>query len=255
MATTTLPRPTGDLRWRTADQTHLSMPKAAQDYEAYEAAERDRARRNILHGPTRDGCIPACVNPRHEVSPDTCTHTYACVNADHRRPAAHVDQLLDMLGLLPPAEEPEPRTDKQCSTCKEWKPRTEFYRRPKATDGLYSQCKPCHNAHGKRRTKTAKTASPGRIIECESCGETAEHEAHGWCHACYYRWNRAGRPASGPPPAGHKARRLEYWNLTRGQKYTPEAAAKEMGISTRTASRYEIHFKVHGAPTFEQEAA
>jgi hypothetical protein len=40
---------------------------------------------------------------------------------------------------------------------------------------------------------------PGRIITCASCGERKPHKCHGWCSACYQRWNSAGRPDTGPP--------------------------------------------------------
>ena len=39
-----------------------------------------------------------------------------------------------------------------------------------------------------------------RTITCSACGNQAPHAGHGWCRACCSRWNRAGRPASGPPP-------------------------------------------------------
>lgn len=37
---------------------------------------------------------------------------------------------------------------------------------------------------------------------CTNCGTTPEHgqRRHGYCGACYQRWNRAGRPATVPEP-------------------------------------------------------
>lgn len=40
---------------------------------------------------------------------------------------------------------------------------------------------------------------PSRIITCGSCGERKPHKCHGWCSACYQRWQSAGRPKAGPP--------------------------------------------------------
>lgn len=38
-----------------------------------------------------------------------------------------------------------------------------------------------------------------RIITCASCGRFQPPVANEWCHACYQRWLRHGRPAGGPP--------------------------------------------------------
>jgi hypothetical protein len=38
-----------------------------------------------------------------------------------------------------------------------------------------------------------------RLITCAACGETRPVAAHDWCHTCYQRWNRNGRPPGGPP--------------------------------------------------------
>jgi len=218
VTTMTRPRPTGDLRWRTADQTHLAMPGRGKTDEE---TERELATRAILRLGASD--------------------------------------LLDVLGLLPPEETPEV-TDKQCTTCKERKPRTEFYRRPSARDGLYSQCKLCHgNANRQRNKPKPSTAKPKpkpkrqlRITECGACGETRGHYARGWCRPCWIRWNRAGQPEAGPPPVKHEGRREEYWELTRVQHLSREEAARRLGMSDRNARRYETYFKAQAA---EQAAA
>lgn len=201
MTTTTLPRPTGDLRWRTADQTHLAMPKRAEEDEA---TERERA-----------------------------------IRAVHRIAGNDADDLLDQLGLLPPKEVLEP-TGKCCSTCQKEKSFAEFYKRLGARDGLSSQCKACVTAARKRRVKPsrAKKTEPTNLVECSHCRMVAEHEAHGWCHACYLLWTRAGRPDGGPPPR-RNGRYEEYRALTRDQHCTRREAAERMGISYRTAERYE----------------
>lgn len=36
-------------------------------------------------------------------------------------------------------------------------------------------------------------------ITCTSCSRQRPHKAHGWCTGCYMRWDRAGRPDTGPP--------------------------------------------------------
>jgi len=204
------PQTSGNDRIRNSDYL-LGTPAAARDAEALEA---DRARRIV-----------------------------------QRLGGQHAPELLDMLGLMPESNtEPTARTTgKRCSTCKETKPRTEYYKRARASDGLYSQCKTCHNGYDKKKRIRARKKQPnGRIIECESCGRTEPHEAHGWCRACCQRWNRAGRPDDGPPPSRY-GRYEEYFELTRVRRYSQARAAAEMGVHLRTAQRYELRI--------EQEAA
>ena len=66
-----------------------------------------------------------------------------------------------------------------------------------------------------------------------------------YCWGCYHRWDRAGRPATVPPPqprggdmTGGAERREEYARL-RDQGWTPAEAAEDMWVSVRTAGRYE----------------
>ena len=37
-------------------------------------------------------------------------------------------------------------------------------------------------------------------MSCTNCGEDKPLAGHGWCQACYGRWWKNGKPASGPPP-------------------------------------------------------
>lgn len=97
-----------------------------------------------------------------------------------------------------------------------------------------------------------------RIIVCRHCGETRRHGSFEMCQTCYVRWDRAGRPDTGPPPpqgteaaraaareANTAARRgriedyqdLRSWGLTR------EAAAQRLGVTVRTAWDYEASLK------------
>lgn len=93
-----------------------------------------------------------------------------------------------------------------------------------------------------------------RIITCKHCGDTKRHGAYGWCHACYTRWDRAGRPEDGPPQKtsplavlelawqAHSERRkgrLEDYQDLRSWGLTVERAARRLGLSERTAWRYE----------------
>ncbi|MCO6011449.1 hypothetical protein NE236_41520 [Actinoallomurus purpureus] len=86
-----------------------------------------------------------------------------------------------------------------------------------------------------------------RIIFCDRCGNEGQHGGYTWCRACHSRWERAGRPASGPPPK-RNGRVGEYAELTRDQHYTLVNAAARMGISERTAWRYEARLRAAGIP-------
>jgi hypothetical protein len=87
---------------------------------------------------------------------------------------------------------------------------------------------------------------------CDSCGHEKEHNRQQWCPTCRNRWDRAGRPAGGPPPR-RTGRWEEYAELTREQGYTLTNAAARMGVSHRTAQRYEAWLRDAGvpAPTYE----
>jgi DNA-binding XRE family transcriptional regulator len=77
-----------------------------------------------------------------------------------------------------------------------------------------------------------------RHVVCAPCGRLRRPYGRGWCRACFRRWARAGRPASGPPPS-RSGRWEEYEELTREMGHTPRQAAERMGITDRTARRYE----------------
>jgi hypothetical protein len=83
--------------------------------------------------------------------------------------------------------------------------------------------------------------SPRRSIRCGCCGTLGRHWAHGWVTACYDRWLRAGKPEGGPPPPWSRpyGRREDYAELTREQGFTLYQAAERLGVSSRTAWRYE----------------
>lgn len=90
-----------------------------------------------------------------------------------------------------------------------------------------------------------RSARSRRVAECDSCGHAKPIDAFGWCKPCYKRWDRAGRPDSGPPPR-RVGRVDEYFELTREQYYTLPNAAARMGISERTAWRYEARIRAAG---------
>jgi hypothetical protein len=92
-----------------------------------------------------------------------------------------------------------------------------------------------------------------RIIDCDSCGREMKHQAHGWCKACWGRWDRAGRPAVGPPPKRY-GRYGEYYELTRDQHYSLRGAAARMGVSHRTVQRYEARLRKEGVPPVTYES-
>ena len=92
-----------------------------------------------------------------------------------------------------------------------------------------------------------------RVIECDSCGQEKEHWGHGWCHACWNLWDRAGRPDTGPPPKRY-GRYGEYFELTREHHYTLANAAARMGVSHRTAQRYEARLRKEGVPPVTYES-
>jgi hypothetical protein len=79
-----------------------------------------------------------------------------------------------------------------------------------------------------------------RRVTCASCGQWRRYHSNGWCKCCWRRWVDAGRPASGPPPSPYR-RWPEYAELTRDMGHTLRQAAERMGISERTAWRYEAH--------------
>jgi hypothetical protein len=93
----------------------------------------------------------------------------------------------------------------------------------------------------------------GEVITCDSCGrDKVRYRNSPWDHACWKRWDRAGRPDTGPPPR-RTGRYGEFFELTREQHYSLENAAARMRVSVRTARRYEARLRREGAQpiTFE----
>jgi hypothetical protein len=104
-----------------------------------------------------------------------------------------------------------------------------------------------------------------RIVDCQCCGKRRKHYGNNLCSACHSRWLDHGKPAVCPPPAKEcrtftlEDRRLarealtaarlsrieDYVWLTREQRLSRDGAAARMGISIRTAERYEAAIK-HG---------
>lgn len=89
-------------------------------------------------------------------------------------------------------------------------------------------------------------------IRCSCCGRFGRHKAFTMCVACYQRWDRAGRPDTGPPPrtqdpvsaaaAGRRAAkqaRMEDYQELRSWGETREQAAARLGVCTETTRRYD----------------
>ena len=85
---------------------------------------------------------------------------------------------------------------------------------------------------------------------CATCPARRPAQAwrHGWrgpwCHNCSERWRYHGRPASGPPPSrqqvgGPRYGRIEDYAELRAWGETLEHAAERLGVTARTAQRYE----------------
>ncbi|WP_289009372.1 hypothetical protein [uncultured Thermomonospora sp.] len=78
---------------------------------------------------------------------------------------------------------------------------------------------------------------PGPIRVCAECGREREHEAHGLCRTCYTRWRRRAALAAGRVP--RIAARVQDYAEVRSLGETRETACARLGISVRTAVRYE----------------
>jgi len=69
--------------------------------------------------------------------------------------------------------------------------------------------------------------------------------AHGLCPNCWNRWKAADFPADGPPPPVRPwgrtlPARTEDYAWLRSWGATLEVAAARLGVSLRTAERYEV---------------
>jgi hypothetical protein len=72
-----------------------------------------------------------------------------------------------------------------------------------------------------------------------------------WCKNCRSRWVYHGRPSGGPPPArpypaGPVAGRLEDYAELRAQGLSRAAAALRLGVTIRSAIRYESRLRSEG---------
>lgn len=74
--------------------------------------------------------------------------------------------------------------NKRCYDCGAEKPLSEFYRHPDMSDGYLNQCKPCHNAYGKRSYQEA--AEQRRAYSREYYVVNREKQ-----QAANRRWNEA----------------------------------------------------------------
>ena len=84
----------------------------------------------------------------------------------------------------------------------------------------------------------AKTVPrPGDPCSC-GCGRPVV--AAGLARACYSRWDRAGRPASGPPPplshAGRTARSTAAHREAMAERMAAYAWARQLGLSIAQAA-------------------
>lgn len=69
------------------------------------------------------------------------------------------------------------------------------------------------------------------------CGHDRPHYAHGYCWPCYWRWNHAGRPEDGPPPAWDCYRALDPVIVEiASDPRTPDADVPALTHAERTAA-------------------
>jgi WhiB family redox-sensing transcriptional regulator len=103
------------------------------------------------------------------------------------------------------------------------------------------------------------TEAPAYPCRCgTACGHTMATPAGsggGWSQACRRRWERAGKPASGPPAAdSHRprqirgsnesvARKMAEFAALRAQGATVLEAAAEMGITDGAAGHYSVKLR------------
>src|SRR4051794_5745345 len=113
-------------------------------------------------------------------------------------------------------------------------------------------------------TDQAMRVRRGQLIDCAACRRRRPHFGRRWCSSCYQRWWRAGKPDGGPPPmrassakqiaaahaaaalaraayAARRAGRIEDYTWLRGQGASRTEAARRVGVTIRTAQRYDAH--------------
>lgn len=90
-----------------------------------------------------------------------------------------------------------------------------------------------------------------RTVECRCCDRTGPLIAHGWVKACYRRWQRAGKPAGGPPPPRKRGPNqhmeedvAEFAMVLRTRPdITLAQAAAAVGRCRRTGERYKTRLR------------
>jgi hypothetical protein len=50
------------------------------------------------------------------------------------------------------------------------------------------------------KARNEQHAARAHVGHCPGCDERQPIFVRGWCRPCYRRWERAGKPESGPPP-------------------------------------------------------
>lgn len=100
--------------------------------------------------------------------------------------------------------------------------------------------------------------------QCDTCrtcpatlGPRRDGRPHGLCRNCYVRWAAAGYPDDGPPPPARPwgrvlAARLEDYAWVRSWGTSIEDAAPRIGVSVRTAERYEAMLLAAGKATWRR---
>lgn len=83
------------------------------------------------------------------------------------------------------------------------------------------------------------------MIVCADCGRVREHEARRRCRACYHRHRRRELAAAHVPVIAQRVG--DYaWLCAQGE--TRDAACARLGISRRTAWRYEARLRAGWVP-------
>jgi hypothetical protein len=103
-------------------------------------------------------------------------------------------------------------------------------------------CEQAHRDYDRDRGREIRARSTD-APPCTSCGKPrrAHQGARSWCHACYCRWLKAGRPADGPPPVGPRnAGRREDYRWLREIGESLPAAAQRVGVTKETARQWEV---------------
>lgn len=86
-------------------------------------------------------------------------------------------------------------TEKPCSKCKRTRPAERFVRDKRASTGLASICKDCHNAHVRARDRR-RCGSEGRPCNRDGCprASNVSGSGRGYCPLHYARLRKTGDP-------------------------------------------------------------